>query len=363
MCLSPYIIDNPNYSADRKTGIVSMSGERYRLPLADTMKYHDLHSRRIEVPCGKCAQCASLRQGFYLQRIQMESLRSHLFFMTLTYNDEHLPHIDIGDYHLNYPDYKHIQDMFRRLRDDGIPLRYMAVSEYGKKRRPHFHCIVALDKEYYKDYSISRLEHRFYKIFRDNWKVNVSTSRKHPKYEMLYTYVNTRRGRTFDFHYIEPICNHDNDVSFYVTKYVLKYDSTTEKLLQKIKLDPMLDDLETDLLISLYKPRCVLSKDFGDWRLPQVQSHILKHVNRHHFLPQYADINTGKLMLLSPYYRKHLLPIDYIERRFNEYSLREDTFELETKIKHHEIFNDTQHKIRLIERDKKTKKYLQSKLL
>lgn len=94
----------------------------------------------------------------------------------------------------------------------------------------------------YKDYSISRLEQKFFKLFRDNWKTNVSTSRKHPKYEMLYTYVNTRRGRTFDFHYIEPICNHDNDVSFYVTKYVLKFDSTTEKLLQKIKLDPSLDD-------------------------------------------------------------------------------------------------------------------------
>lgn len=363
MCLSPYTIDNPNFSEDRKNGILSLGGKHYRVPLGDMMKYKDLHSHKIQVPCGKCAQCASLRQGFYLQRVQMESLRSHLFFMTLTYNDEHLPHIDIGDYHLNYPDYTHIQDMFRRLRDDGFPLRYMCVSEYGKKRRPHYHCIVALDKEFYKDYSISRLEKKFYNIFKNNWKTNVSTSRKHPIYEDLYTYVNTRRGRTFDFHYIEPIVNHDNDVSFYVTKYVLKYDETTEKLLQKIKLDSSLDDQETDLLLSLYKPRCVLSKDFGDWRLPQVQEYILKNVNKHHFLPQYADINTGKLMLLSPYYRNHLLPADYIVRRFLEYSLQDDTFDIDDKLHQHEMFADRQSKIRIEERYKKTKKHLQSKLL
>lgn len=56
-------------------------------------------------------------------------------------------------------------------------------------------------------------------------------------YENLCTYKVGRDGRrNYDFHYISPIPGHDSDCSFYVSKYVWKYDKRIQDLLIKIKL-------------------------------------------------------------------------------------------------------------------------------
>ena len=108
---------------------------------------HNTRDKYIQVPCGRCSQCLSQRQGFINQRVQMESFRSHLFMMTLTYNDKSLKRTDIGQYKIPYPEYKDIQNMFKRLRLQGHVFRYMVVSEYGKnKKRPHYHAIIAIPK-------------------------------------------------------------------------------------------------------------------------------------------------------------------------------------------------------------------------
>ena len=381
MCISPLTIDNPNFSEDRKNWIFRNKDDRVSIPFASVMKYTNLHSRRIQVPCGHCPQCTSLRQGYFMQRVQMESLRSYLFFMTLTYDDAHLPVLHYKDYHHSYANYNHIQMLMRRFRDhhpllsfpDGkgvlsSSMRYMCVSEFGKKRRAHYHVILALDKRIVdptnKDMftSLSRLEQYLYNWFKNHWAINVSKNRKKPVYEPLYRYVRKRNQCTFDLHYIEPICNHDNDVSFYITKYVLKYDETTHKLLSKIRLDPTLCSTTTDYLISILKPRCVISKDFGDRRLPYVRDYILKNYERDHMLPQYVDINTGKTMLLSPYYRK-LVPMEFIERRFYEYSKLQDTFYLPDTDDWADYFTKGDHKVNLSMKFKKTKINLQSKFI
>ena len=306
MCVAPITIPNPYY----------LIGDKGLNFLHDTVHSH------IRVPCGKCYQCCSLRQAFYNQRIQMESLRSELFMITLTYCDAAIKRTDIGDYKCMYPEYKDVQNMFKRIRKMvDYPIRYSIVSEYGtKRRRPHYHGIIAIEKQTIVDKfkgSISYAEQQLSKIFLSNWQRNIGTNRK-PKYVDLCQYIRTRNGRsTFDFHWIQPIRNHDNDVCFYVSKYVLKFDERIERLLRKIQLDPSLDDEQTYELLHMLKPRLVMSKDFGDPKFPPIKDYITKCINKDDTdIPQFYDIYTGQPSLLSRYYRHHCVTIGHALTRY-----------------------------------------------
>lgn len=296
MCLSPISIKNPYFGL----GSVGLNS------------FHDTLSSRIEVPCGNCPQCIAMRQSFFLQRVQMESLRSHLFMFTLTYNDESLVYTDVGDYHVAFPFLSDIQNMFKRLRRDGYKFRVTYTTEYGKRHfRPHYHGILALDKSLGNPY---KLEKQYYKLFFSEWRRNYSDDSFNPDWRPLFTPV-FKHGRctTFDFHWIEPVMDHDNDCAFYVSKYITKYDKRTVRLLQKISLDMSLSDEEMPYLYKLIKPRCNTSKDFGDWKDPQISSYINKCASRESLFryPQYYDIYSGKQMPMSPYYGKHVIGFEH----------------------------------------------------
>lgn len=94
------------------------------------------------LPCGKCLPCRINKRNEWTQRLLHESYQypNSSFFLTLTYNDEHLP----KDLSVNKED---IQLFFKRLRkackDNRI--RYFISSEYGDAdfgSRPHYHCII-----------------------------------------------------------------------------------------------------------------------------------------------------------------------------------------------------------------------------
>lgn len=310
MCLAPIIITNPRY----KQGSVGLN---YLFNTVDS---------KIQVPCGSCPQCASLRQSFFLQRVQMESLRSHLFMFTLTYNDDSLVYTDVGDYHIAFPVISDVQNLFKRLRRQGYKFRYSYVSEYGSKRhRPHFHGILALDKSLGDP---SSLEVKFSRLFSREWKRNYGDNFS-PVYRPLYTPVyKLCKCTTFDFHYIEPIRGHDNDVSFYISKYITKYDKWIRALLSKIKLDTSLSDDETSYLVNCLKPRCNISKDFGYWCDPVIFSYIKKCAAResNYKYPQFFDINTGKSMPMSPYYAKRVVDFHHMFNRF----LASDAFDADS---------------------------------
>ena len=324
MCLSPISIPNPYYNPNKNSKYILRDGN-LSIPIdASLYKYYDTISSHISVPCGKCSQCVSLRQAFYLQRVQMESLRSELFFFTLTYNNRSLKFTDVLDYKIPYPFYRDIQDCFRRMRLQ-LPhaIRYFVSSEYGNERkRPHYHGFIAVSHDDINNYYLGNwrnAEKFFYKFLLSNWKRNYG-SRKHPKYDNLLDLVIKRGRSTYDLHRVEPISNHENDVSFYVTKYAVKFDKRTDKLLAKITLDPRLSDEQTKLLRSQIKPRFVMSKDFGDFRLLSVQSHINKCIKSSHLdIPQYYDIYTGKPCLLNRYYRKHLYGEEFLHERYLYY--------------------------------------------
>lgn len=96
------------------------------------------------VPCGKCEECRERKRQDWTRRIVVENfLHDASSFITLTYDDKHLP---------NPPKCSkfHVQKFLKRFRnvfrDYGIlvkDFKYFIVSEYGEKfGRPHYHGVL-----------------------------------------------------------------------------------------------------------------------------------------------------------------------------------------------------------------------------
>lgn len=201
----------------------------------------------------------------------MESLNSHLFMCSLSYNNAMMPFLEINGFKIRFANVKDVQDMMKRLRNDnafGIPFRYFAVSELGSKRgRPHFHILFLFEKKYFKDYpDILSFEFNAFHTVLNYWSINVGSKRS-PKYIPLCTFVQKfSRGKlrsTYDFHYVEPSSSGDSssDVAFYVLKYMLKPSDRAQKLQQALHLN-----LEPDLYRKIWatiKPRYFKSLGFG----------------------------------------------------------------------------------------------------
>jgi len=95
--------------------------------------------REIELPCGRCIGCRLERSRQWAIRCMHEgSMYDENCFLTLTYDDDHLPH----DYSLNY---RHFQLFMKRLRVKypGRKIRFFMCGEYGDSTsRPHYHAIL-----------------------------------------------------------------------------------------------------------------------------------------------------------------------------------------------------------------------------
>lgn len=93
----------------------------------------------FKLPCGVCIGCRIDRSKQWALRCVLEA-KSHAdnCFLTLTYDDEHLP----KDGSLNFDDLTKFLKRFRK-KFSCEKIRYYAVGEYGAKlSRPHFHLIV-----------------------------------------------------------------------------------------------------------------------------------------------------------------------------------------------------------------------------
>lgn len=100
-----------------------------------TEKYGD--KSIIPLPCGQCLNCRLSKAKEWAVRCVLESLyHDDNWFVTLTYDDEHLP----KDQKLCK---KHYQDFFKRLRKVVGSFRYFGCGEYGSlNKRPHYHFIL-----------------------------------------------------------------------------------------------------------------------------------------------------------------------------------------------------------------------------
>ena len=158
----------------------------------------------ITVPCGKCEACLSLKSQRLMSKIDDEAQQhSDVFFVTLTFDDSHIPSIDVsslelelqpwyenylasdtyrsvyGDkiYHLSVSD---LQLFFKRLRkkiydyftanDLEVPrIRYYACGEYGcTSFRPHNHLLLFFDCP-----ELALVLERF---IREAWSINVGST-------------------------------------------------------------------------------------------------------------------------------------------------------------------------------------------
>lgn len=111
--------------------------------------------RPVIVPCGRCLGCLMTRAFYWSVRCVCEShYHSESYFLTLTYDKEHLP----SDGQLCRA---HFQSFMKRLRYyfPGYRIKVFYCGEYGEKRhRPHYHAILfglPLNAEGVKMYPVS----------------------------------------------------------------------------------------------------------------------------------------------------------------------------------------------------------------
>lgn len=125
---------------------------------------HTIVSDFIEIPCGKCIGCRLAYSRQWADRMMLElPYHDSSYFITLTYDDAHLPFQDwtdmstgeIGKSEIPSLVKKDMQDFMKRLRiqykryiesnnlDWNPEIRFYGCGEYGSKSlRPHFHIIV-----------------------------------------------------------------------------------------------------------------------------------------------------------------------------------------------------------------------------
>lgn len=95
---------------------------------------------KINLPCNKCIGCRLRYAKEWAIRCMHEAhsdFNERNSFITLTYNNEHLPE----DGSLNV---QHFQKFMKRLRKKiKIPIRFYHCGEYGEKfKRPHYHALI-----------------------------------------------------------------------------------------------------------------------------------------------------------------------------------------------------------------------------
>lgn len=119
----------------------------------------------IQVPCGRCPPCRRRKQNEWAFRCQQEALDNKMsVFVTLTYDDVHLPLSDSGEATLCK---RHLQKYFKDLRYWLGDIRYFSCGEYGDSfGRPHYHALVF--------YNGSKRFDEVDVILRDRWKYGIS---------------------------------------------------------------------------------------------------------------------------------------------------------------------------------------------
>ena len=139
---------------------------RKNIPAPKKVEYHDAALYQVTdkatgecfplymvVPCGKCICCRHTKRNEYAARVTLECNENLLhtpLFLTLTYNDWHLPTVEADSHHyiptLRRDDIQlFIKRLRKRLSDDGLDssFKYVYCGEYGTKfKRPHYHMVI-----------------------------------------------------------------------------------------------------------------------------------------------------------------------------------------------------------------------------
>lgn len=123
--------------AYRSTEVNPASGKR-GLVFSSKHPLRLAEGKSMAVPCGKCIGCRLDRSKDWATRCMHEAqLHDQNCFLTLTYDDEHLP----ADYSV---DVRTHQLFMKKLRESAATkLRFFASGEYGDDNlRPHYHYLI-----------------------------------------------------------------------------------------------------------------------------------------------------------------------------------------------------------------------------
>lgn len=93
--------------------------------------------RPVDLPCGQCITCRLAKaQAWATRAVHEAQMHERNCFITLTYDDEHLPEdgsLDVRDWQL----------FAKRLRKKVGPFRFLHCGEYGDNtHRPHYHALL-----------------------------------------------------------------------------------------------------------------------------------------------------------------------------------------------------------------------------
>lgn len=112
----------------------------------------DIYFDWIEIPCGKCIGCRLAYSRMWADRCMAEAtLHDSNWFITLTYDDLHLPHSNICDLEtgefpfptLRKRDFQLFMKRLRKNYEDEEKIRFFSAGEYGSKTaRPHYHALL-----------------------------------------------------------------------------------------------------------------------------------------------------------------------------------------------------------------------------
>lgn len=100
----------------------------------------DKFSKVLLIPCGSCPNCIKRRSQEWTSRLLLESKKhKYSYFITLTYDDEHLTEINKRDIQLFLKRYRKKYD---------LELKYYVCGEHGETTsRSHYHAVFFQDKE------------------------------------------------------------------------------------------------------------------------------------------------------------------------------------------------------------------------
>lgn len=270
MCTKPIRI-----RVDKKTRYASEFGEIVELP-----SFLSPEEPYIEVGCGKCAECRGKYFNSLLQRALVENLTSYMYFVTLTYNNEHLPSLKLPTGELiYYSNYEHIKSMFKRFRHANLldrDFRYICVNEYGDtNHRPHFHLLIFVAKKTSDDkYTPYTIEKLLFDNLRVYFSENIGT-RKKPNYVPLFTFKRrvTLKGIKTNYFvkYVHPeddiaqLDNPLNDTYVKTIRYIIGYVNQGSRFDTHIKqlLNNQTDPILSKKLSNILRSKVYTSKGFG----------------------------------------------------------------------------------------------------
>lgn len=115
----------------------------------------------VPIPCGKCVGCRLDNARHWKNRLCLEALDykpDDIHFITLTYDDAHLPINDDGEPYLEKSHFQNFMKLMRRYNGD---FRYFACGEYGTiGKRPHFHAILFGHLDGLKPQGVNKFYHQ-----------------------------------------------------------------------------------------------------------------------------------------------------------------------------------------------------------